>query len=56
MKYIILILLVIFLSIITALITSNYYIKKFMEVTDKLDKEYVDKMVEETLKIVKEFS
>ena len=55
MKFVILVALVVVLSIIVSLITSNYYIKKFMEVTDKLDKEYVEIMAAETWKIVEKY-
>lgn len=55
MKFVILVALVVVLSIIVSLITSNYYIKKFMEITDKLDKEYVEIMAAETWKIVEKY-
>lgn len=41
-------------SVIVSALVVERYMSEFTKVTDKLDKEYVDRMVEETLKLIKE--
>ena len=42
------------ISFFVSSITAHLYLKNFMELSRLLDRAYVDQMVEETLKIIKE--